>query len=64
MFWLMKDYFVLLKNFEKLVKKKVIEIVNVMIDEGYEDGCVILIVISKVKEWVENVFKEEIDDFF
>ncbi|MCY8105473.1 DUF2188 domain-containing protein [Bacillus mojavensis] len=61
--WSMKDYPASLKNLEKPVKKKAIEIANAMIDEGYEDGRAIPIATSKAKEWVENASKKEIDDF-
>ncbi|MCC2931372.1 DUF2188 domain-containing protein [Bacillus sp. LBG-1-113] len=61
--WSMKDYPASLKNLEKPVKKKAIEIANAMIDEGYEDGHAIPIATSKAKEWAENASKKEIDDF-
>ncbi|MEC2184533.1 DUF2188 domain-containing protein [Bacillus spizizenii] len=61
--WSMKDYPASLKNLEKPVQKKAIEIANAMIDEGYEDGRAIPIATSKAKEWAENASKEEIDDF-
>ncbi|CUB22875.1 hypothetical protein BN2127_JRS7_00233 [Bacillus subtilis] len=60
--WSMKDYPASLKNLEKPVQKKAIEIANAMIDEGYEDGRAIPIATSKAKEWAENAYKEEIDD--
>ncbi|MEC1290390.1 DUF2188 domain-containing protein [Bacillus mojavensis] len=61
--WSMKDYPASLKNLEKPVKKKAIEIANAMIDEGYEDGRAIPIATSKAKEWAENASKKEIDVF-
>ncbi|QQF64808.1 DUF2188 domain-containing protein [Bacillus mojavensis] len=61
--WSMKDYPASLKNLEKPVKKKAIDIANAMIDEGYEDGRAIPIATSKAKEWAENASKKEIDDF-
>lgn len=61
--WSMKDYPASLKNLEKPVQKKAIEIANAMIDEGYEDGRAIPIATSKAKEWAENAPKDEIDDF-
>ncbi|MEK5083316.1 DUF2188 domain-containing protein [Bacillus sp. FSL H8-0515] len=61
--WSMKDYPASLKNLEKPVKKKAIDIANAMIDEGYEEGRAIPIATSKAKEWAENASKEEIDDF-
>ncbi|MFP7233275.1 DUF2188 domain-containing protein [Bacillus subtilis] len=61
--WSMKDYPASLKNLEKPVKKKAIDIANAMIDEGYEEGRAIPIATSKAKEWAENAYKEEIDDF-
>ncbi|WGV95950.1 DUF2188 domain-containing protein [Bacillus stercoris] len=61
--WSMKDYPASLKNLEKPVKKKAIEIANAMIDEGYEDGRAIPIATSKAKEWAENASTDEIDDF-
>ncbi|MEC1612144.1 DUF2188 domain-containing protein [Bacillus mojavensis] len=61
--WSMKDYPASLKNLEKPVKKKAIEIANAMIDEGYEDGRAIPIATSKAKEWAKNASKKEIDDF-
>ncbi|KAF1677591.1 DUF2188 domain-containing protein [Bacillus sp. SKDU12] len=61
--WSMKDYPASLKNLDKPVKKKAIEIANEMIDEGYEDSRAIPIATSKAKEWAENASKKEMDDF-
>ncbi|MGF7536035.1 DUF2188 domain-containing protein [Bacillus mexicanus] len=61
--WSMKDYPASLKNLDKPVKKKAIEIANAMIDEGYEDSRAIPIATSKAKEWAENASKKEMDDF-
>lgn len=58
--WSMKDYPASLKNLEKPVKKKAIEIANAMIDEGYEDGRAIPIATSKAKEWAENASKRKL----
>lgn len=59
--WSMKDYPQSLKNLEKPVRKKAIEIANAMIDEGYEEGRAIPIATSQAKEWKENASKEDID---
>jgi len=52
--WTKKDYPVSMKNLEKHVKEKAIEIANRLVEEGYEDGRAISIAISQAKQWDEN----------
>ncbi|MED1738890.1 DUF2188 domain-containing protein [Bacillus swezeyi] len=58
--WSMEDYPASLKNVDKPVKKKAIEIANAMMDEGYEENRAIPIATSKAKEWAENRSKSEL----
>lgn len=59
----MEDYPASLKNLDKPVRKKAIEIANAMIDEGYDEGRAIPIATSQAKEWAENRSEREINAF-
>jgi uncharacterized protein YdaT len=61
--WTMDDYPASLKNLDKPVKKKAIEIANAMLDEGYEEGRAIPIATSQAKEWHDNASEKEVKDF-
>ncbi|MBU8788209.1 MULTISPECIES: DUF2188 domain-containing protein [Bacillus] len=61
--WTMEDYPASLKNLDKPVRKKAIEIANAMIDEGYDEGRAIPIATSQAKEWAENRSEREINAF-
>ncbi|MEC3607302.1 DUF2188 domain-containing protein [Bacillus glycinifermentans] len=61
--WTMEDYPASLKNLDKPVRKKAIEIANAMIDEGYEESRAIPIATSQAKEWAENRSEREINAF-
>lgn len=63
MVWDMDDYPASMKNLEKPVRKKAIEIANAMLDEGYEEGRAIPIAIEQAKKWVEHHGKDEIKEF-
>ncbi len=61
--WNMKDYPVAMKNFEPLLRKKMIDIANAMLANGYDDNQAIPIAISQAKDWYENAPQSEIDTF-
>ncbi|GGB44604.1 hypothetical protein GCM10011409_22760 [Lentibacillus populi] len=58
--WTLNDYPSSMKNLDKVVRKKAIDIANSMVDEGYEEGRAIPIATQQAKEWYQNADKEEI----
>ncbi|SFL92937.1 Uncharacterized protein YdaT [Gracilibacillus orientalis] len=58
--WDINDYPSSLKNLETPVRKKAIDIVNAMIDEGYKEGQAIPIATEQAKEWYKNASDNEI----
>ena len=53
--WTKKDYPDSMKNLDKKVRDKAIEIANALVDEEkMEEGRAIPIAISKAKEWAER----------
>ncbi|MBP2028921.1 uncharacterized protein YdaT [Acetoanaerobium pronyense] len=52
--WSKNDFPDAMKNLEKPVRDKAIEIANSLLEDGYEEGRAIPIAISKAKEWYEN----------
>ncbi|WP_040983503.1 DUF2188 domain-containing protein [Oceanobacillus jeddahense] len=63
MVWTMNDYPSSMKNLEKPVRKKAIDIANSMLDDGYMEERAIPIAIEQAKEWYENADKEEIQSY-
>ncbi|GGP14965.1 DUF2188 domain-containing protein [Oceanobacillus neutriphilus] len=63
MVWTMNDYPSSMKNLEKPVLKKAIDIANSMLDDGYQEGRAIPIAIEQAKEWYNNADKEEIRSY-
>ena len=61
--WNMQDYPDSLKNFEPLLRKKIIDIANALEESGYEDDRAIPIAINEGKEWYNNASQSERDDF-
>lgn len=57
--WNMSDYPASMKNFEPLLRKKMIDMANAMVANGYEEDQAIPIAISQAKEWFENADAEE-----
>lgn len=55
----MTDYPDALKNFDELLRKKIIDIANALLDSGYDEGTTIPIAIEQGKEWYENADDEE-----
>jgi uncharacterized protein YdaT len=43
-----------MRNLPPEVRLKAIEIANVLLEEGYDDGTAIRIAIAKGKEWAEH----------
>ncbi|CAH0270948.1 hypothetical protein SRABI80_03467 [Peribacillus frigoritolerans] len=52
--WNKNDYPNSMKNLDKDVREKAIEIANALLDEGYEDGKAIPIAIDRAKMTVGN----------
>lgn len=53
--WTKKNYPDSMKNLDKKVRDKAIEIANALVEkENKTEGTAIPIAISKAKEWVEN----------
>lgn len=61
--WNMNDYPSSLKNLEKPVRKKAIDIANAMLDEGYDEGRAIPIATKQAEQWYENADKKEIEEY-
>lgn len=61
--WNMQDYPDSLKNFDKLLRKKIIDIANALEESGYDEDALIPIAITQGKEWYENATPEEKDAF-
>ena len=60
--WNMKDYPASLKNFDPLLRKKIIDIANALLASGYDDDRAIPIATSQGKEWFENASKADLDE--
>ncbi|MFC3418616.1 DUF2188 domain-containing protein [Salinicoccus hispanicus] len=58
----MNDYPDSLKNMEKLERKKAIDIINALLEEGYDDGRAIPIGTDQAKEWYSDASKKELDE--
>lgn len=54
------DYPDSMKNLDELVRIKAIDILNAMLEEGYEEEHAIPISISQAKEWRANANQKEI----
>jgi len=57
--WDLEDYPSSFKNFEPLLKKKAIEIVNALVSEGYPEDRAIPIAISQAKKWLAEATEAE-----
>lgn len=56
------DYPNSMKNLDRTVRIKAIDILNAMLEEGYEEESAIPISISQAKEWKEEADQKEIDE--
>lgn len=61
--WNMQDYPDSLKNFEPLLRNKIIDIANALEESGYEDDRAIPIAINEGKDWYNNASQSERDAF-
>lgn len=61
--WNMQDYPDSFKNFEPLLRKKIIDIANALEESGYEDDRAIPIAINEGKDWYNNASQSERDAF-
>lgn len=55
-----RDYPVSMKNLDKEVRDKAIDIANAMIEEGYDDDNAIPIAISQAKDWATDASISEL----
>ena len=61
--WDMNDYPSSLKNFNKVTKKKAIDIANALVDEGYSEDRAIPIATEQAKKWYDNASENEREDY-
>lgn len=61
--WTMDDYPSSLKNFDKAIRKKAIEMANSMVKDGYSESRAIPIATEQAKKWKENADDNEIAHF-
>lgn len=61
--WNMQDYPDSLKNFDSLLRKKIIDIANALEDSGYEEDRAIPIAISQGKKWYDDATDSELEAF-
>ena len=60
--WTMDDYPQSWKNFEKLKRKKAIDIGNAMIKDGYKEEDTIPIATEQAESWYKDASKKELDE--
>ena len=56
-----KDYPASMKNLDKEVRDKAIDIVNAMLEEGYKEDNAIPIAISQAKDWAADASTKELE---
>lgn len=61
--WDMNDYPDSMKNMDKIVRKKAIDIGNALLDNGYSEDRAIPIAQQQAKEWADNASEKEKKDF-
>lgn len=61
MVWTKKDYPESLKNLEENTRLKAIDILNAMIEEGYDEDTAIPIATSQAKDWINDASNKEIE---
>ncbi len=61
--WTLEDYPSSMKNLEKATRKKAIDIANVLVEEGYDEGRAIPIATKQAEEWYEKASKQEQQDY-
>ncbi|WP_099156833.1 DUF2188 domain-containing protein [Virgibacillus ndiopensis] len=59
--WTLNDHPSSMKNLDKVVRKKAIDIANSMVEEGYDEGRAIPIATEQAKEWYKNADEGEIN---
>lgn len=60
--WNENDYPSSMKNLDKVVKRKAIDIGNKLIKEGYDEDSAIPIAISEAKKWKSDASKDDIKE--
>lgn len=61
--WNMNDYPASFKNFDPLLRKKMIDIANALLESGHDDDSAIPIAISQAKEWYDDASEKEREEF-
>jgi uncharacterized protein YdaT len=56
----MNDYPDSLKNMKRLERRKAIDIINAMLEDGYDEDRAIPIATKQAEEWYSNADKEEL----
>lgn len=57
--WNEKDYPASMKNLDKIVRRKAIDIANAMVKEGYKEDSAIPIAISQAKQWADDATQSD-----
>lgn len=57
-----KDYPSSLKNLEKIERRKAIDIINAMLEEGYDESRAIPVGTEQAQEWYKNASEDEIEE--
>ncbi|AVQ35306.1 DUF2188 domain-containing protein [Staphylococcus kloosii] len=60
--WTMEDYPQSWKNFDKLERKKAIDIGNAMLKDGYSESDTIPIATKQAESWYKNASQQELDE--
>nr|WP_263314248.1 DUF2188 domain-containing protein [Mammaliicoccus sp. Marseille-Q6498] len=60
--WTMEDYPQSWKNFDKLERKKAIDIGNAMLKDGYKEENAIPIATKQAESWYKNASQSELDE--
>lgn len=61
--WNEDDYPSSMKSLANVTRKKVIDIANALVDDGYDEGRAIPIAIEQAKKWRETASAKEVETF-
>lgn len=59
--WNMQDYPNSLKNFDPLLRKKMIDMANALLAEGHDEEAAIRIAISQTKKWYDEATPSDLE---
>ncbi len=60
--WTYSDYPQSMKNLDKRVRDKAVDIANALLEDGYDEGRAIAIATAQAEKWAENHDKEDDDE--